>query len=344
VDTPGFDDTYRSDRDTLESIVDWLVQTYKAGTKLSGIIYLHRISDVRVPGSALRNLRVFRELCGQECFQNIALCATFWNTTAELESTLYARLHELTTNEGFWGGMVRHGSKVFTGCSTRAEAVGVVYDLIHRQSVALQVQREIVDEQKSFQESTAASTLWKLELERLQKEHDARLAEETQRYQEDLRRRDRQQSENLEGMKKAYEEELLRLQKANEQLQIEICLRQSPSLRTVSIPRKAVGSSSSIPQKDGKPLIHRSATLAVDEKSLAEERVSQRRQIYSDFSTYMTATIRLLEGGRRHGQVKCDFHGRKSCYMMVCVNCMRNIGAGECYSKLTPLLPMIACH
>ena len=29
VDTPGFDDTYRSDRDILRTIADWLEQKYE---------------------------------------------------------------------------------------------------------------------------------------------------------------------------------------------------------------------------------------------------------------------------------------------------------------------------
>jgi hypothetical protein len=45
VDTPGFNDTYRSDNEVLKELADWLLKSYQDGVKINGIIYLHRISD-----------------------------------------------------------------------------------------------------------------------------------------------------------------------------------------------------------------------------------------------------------------------------------------------------------
>jgi predicted GTPase len=63
VDTPGFDDTYRSDTDILKEIANWLSTAYEENIKLAGIIYLHRIEDVRLGGAAMRNLRMFKAQC-----------------------------------------------------------------------------------------------------------------------------------------------------------------------------------------------------------------------------------------------------------------------------------------
>jgi len=41
--TPGFDDTMRSDTDILEEIAEFLSHTYKQDVLLSGILYFHRI-------------------------------------------------------------------------------------------------------------------------------------------------------------------------------------------------------------------------------------------------------------------------------------------------------------
>ena len=43
-DTPGLDDTMRSDTDVLEEIAAFLSHTYKQHVLLSGIIYFHRIT------------------------------------------------------------------------------------------------------------------------------------------------------------------------------------------------------------------------------------------------------------------------------------------------------------
>lgn len=58
VDTPGFDDAHLSDTDVLREIATWLSNSYKDTAKLHGIIYLHRITDNKLGGSAMRNLHV----------------------------------------------------------------------------------------------------------------------------------------------------------------------------------------------------------------------------------------------------------------------------------------------
>ena len=52
ADTPGFDDSSRSDTDVLKNIVYWLGVMREKSIKLSGIIYLHWITDNRVGGTA----------------------------------------------------------------------------------------------------------------------------------------------------------------------------------------------------------------------------------------------------------------------------------------------------
>jgi hypothetical protein len=44
IDTPGFDDSHRSDREILLQLVDWMSQSHGPMTQVSGIIYFHKIS------------------------------------------------------------------------------------------------------------------------------------------------------------------------------------------------------------------------------------------------------------------------------------------------------------
>ena len=64
IDTPGFDDTYRSDAEVLKDVAFWLAAAYTKHTQLAGILYLHRITEPKFQGSAKRNLRMFQQLCG----------------------------------------------------------------------------------------------------------------------------------------------------------------------------------------------------------------------------------------------------------------------------------------
>ncbi|KXN84716.1 hypothetical protein AN958_12143 [Leucoagaricus sp. SymC.cos] len=78
VDTPGFDDTTRTDMEILAMISDWLAKTYKSDVKLTGLIYLHRITDNRMAGSPYKNLRMFGNLCGDDATTRVILVSTMW--------------------------------------------------------------------------------------------------------------------------------------------------------------------------------------------------------------------------------------------------------------------------
>jgi hypothetical protein len=41
--------------------------------KLSGLIYVHRISDVLMGGISSRNFRMFRKLCGDDTLKNVVI-------------------------------------------------------------------------------------------------------------------------------------------------------------------------------------------------------------------------------------------------------------------------------
>jgi len=54
------------------------VLSYKRNIRLSGLVYFHRISDSRMAGTPLKNLRLFEKLCGEE-FDSIILTTIMWN-------------------------------------------------------------------------------------------------------------------------------------------------------------------------------------------------------------------------------------------------------------------------
>jgi 50S ribosome-binding GTPase len=80
IDTPGFDDTTKADVNILNNIAFWLSHAYRAEPKLllSGIIYLHPISEPKMVGTATRNLAMMRLLCGEENLGVVWLATTMW--------------------------------------------------------------------------------------------------------------------------------------------------------------------------------------------------------------------------------------------------------------------------
>ena len=106
IDTPGFDDTNRSDVEVLQDIAHWLSASFKDGIPLSGIIFLHRISDPRMAGSARRNLIIFKRPCGERAYQSVVLATSMWSKVSEAEGE--TRERELVETETFWG-LVQEG-------------------------------------------------------------------------------------------------------------------------------------------------------------------------------------------------------------------------------------------
>jgi hypothetical protein len=77
-----------------------VVVSYKKNGNISTIIYLHKISDNRMTGSAETNLKMFTTLCGREAMQNAVLATTMWSEVKEEDGM--RREEELKTR--FWGG------------------------------------------------------------------------------------------------------------------------------------------------------------------------------------------------------------------------------------------------
>ncbi|CAE6491253.1 unnamed protein product [Rhizoctonia solani] len=78
-DTPGFDDTTISDADTLKRIAEFLESMYRRGIKLKGIVYLHRITDMRMTGASARTYRLLRSLCGAKNLTNVVIVTNMWS-------------------------------------------------------------------------------------------------------------------------------------------------------------------------------------------------------------------------------------------------------------------------
>ena len=76
IDTPGFDDTKKSDTDVLKDIAGWLLKAYQQDIRLSGMVYLHSISETRMKGSHMTNLRMFQKLAGLENMGHVILTTT----------------------------------------------------------------------------------------------------------------------------------------------------------------------------------------------------------------------------------------------------------------------------
>jgi hypothetical protein len=163
ADTPGFDDTNRSDSEVLKDVAFWLAAAYTKETQLAGIIFLHRISDPRMQGSALRNPRMFKRLCGTNNLSSVVLATTHWKNAEGVsipEEVGKARTKELIETRDFWGGMVERGSTVVRHDGSKASALQIVRDLVQRHTrVTLDIAKQLINQQRTLDDTDAGQAL-----------------------------------------------------------------------------------------------------------------------------------------------------------------------------------------
>ncbi|KAI6013831.1 P-loop containing nucleoside triphosphate hydrolase protein [Pisolithus marmoratus] len=179
VDTPGFDDTYRSDRDILRTIAEWLEKKYRGKVKLTGVIYTHRISNNRMSGSVCKNLDLFSQLCGDKAAQCVRLVTTMWdNQKPENTEIWQSRVSHLEGN--FWKPLISLGARHERFFNTQQSAWNIINGLVQARTPlvrgdstdvtkelfeasarnTLLIQEEMVDAEKKLNETSAGRALY----------------------------------------------------------------------------------------------------------------------------------------------------------------------------------------
>ncbi|KAJ3562352.1 hypothetical protein NP233_g9632 [Leucocoprinus birnbaumii] len=159
VDTPGFDDTTRTDYEILALINEWLKKTYEGHVKLSGLLYLHRITENRITGSLLKNVATFEQLCGGMALKQVVLTTTCW-TRGDAALHGPARVEQLKGD--YWKAIIGQGASVDALMPNTYEgAWRIVETLInrHRTDIVL-LQKEVVDQRIALNETKAGQTLY----------------------------------------------------------------------------------------------------------------------------------------------------------------------------------------
>ncbi|KAF6753687.1 P-loop containing nucleoside triphosphate hydrolase protein [Ephemerocybe angulata] len=224
VDTPGFDDTNKSDSDILKLIADFLTSSYKDGHTLTGLIFIHRISDHRMGGISLKNFRTFRKLCGEQTLRNVVIVTNMWSGVDPHLGE--ERERELATNDTFFKPALDKGTKMFRHTDSLESALSIIRYILGNRPVVLQIQKELVDEKKDISQTAAVDELerqlqaakeaQRIETERLKRELEEaeRAREEEARRQREAEARHRQEElDRIEAERKRAEEQRTREQR-----------------------------------------------------------------------------------------------------------------------------------
>lgn len=148
--------------------------------RLRGIIYLHRISDVRYSGSDFRTFQILRNICGDGALKNVILVTNRW---CDIDRMTGAKRENQLRNE-FWSYMLDNGSVMSRFHGTRDSAVALVSQLLSKESVVLALQHEISQEDMRL-DQTAAGAFVQNDLTRVKRERQRDLRE-LEKYKREL--------------------------------------------------------------------------------------------------------------------------------------------------------------
>ncbi|KDR76127.1 hypothetical protein GALMADRAFT_96584 [Galerina marginata CBS 339.88] len=220
IDTPGFDDTTTSDMDILRQISEFLSKTYKDGKRLSGVLYIHRISDFRVGGISRRNFKMFRELCGERTLVNVIIVTNMWGDVSKEIGE--QREDQLATQDIFFKPTLEKGARLLRHDATRDSTHNILRHIIDNHPLPLQIQQEIVEQARDIGETSAGIELQNEFIIAEAEKHQEELRKLHQEAEEAIRVKEEENRRRMEMEAKKHEEERLRVEDEARKLAAEL--------------------------------------------------------------------------------------------------------------------------
>ena len=136
---------------------------YKKGILLSGVVYVHRITDQRMSATPHRNLLMFAELTGPGSAKNIVLVTTMWDKLHPQFDDGHKR--EKGLEKKYWNVMIHHGATVERFLNTSDSAWSIVDNVVKRnksdQKAMLLIQEEMIKQKKFLPATSAGKALYR---------------------------------------------------------------------------------------------------------------------------------------------------------------------------------------
>ena len=130
---------------------------YQQGIKLTGLLYLHRISDRRVSGTLRKNFKMFQELSGERTLRNVVIVTNMWG---EVEGRVgEKREAELKGKDIFFKPILDKHAQMARHMNTVDTAQRILRLILHNTPLPQRIQEEIVDEGKDISETCAGQEL-----------------------------------------------------------------------------------------------------------------------------------------------------------------------------------------
>ncbi|KAK0507983.1 hypothetical protein JMJ35_009872 [Cladonia borealis] len=181
VDTPGFDDTNRTDTDVLKDLAYWLGLAYdKKKIRLGGLIYLHPITHVRQEEDRYRRLRDTPE---------------------------------------YWGDMIKERAHAHRHSGDRASAIKIRTPLMDNERKVPNLQKELVDEKKDLNRTEAGQEV-NAEMNKQREALERRIDQTKEEMTKALALKDQKWVEELASDQEKYQRQINETKSAQEEMKL----------------------------------------------------------------------------------------------------------------------------
>ena len=130
---------------------------YEQKIKLAGVLYFHRISDVRMSGTPVKNFKMFRKLCGESALRNVVIVTNMWGGVDHQVGE--RREAELKGKDKFFKPVLEKHAQMTRHEDTIESAQRILRLVLHNHPLPLRIQVELVDEGKELHETSAGEEL-----------------------------------------------------------------------------------------------------------------------------------------------------------------------------------------
>ncbi|KAG9118712.1 hypothetical protein FRC07_006644 [Ceratobasidium sp. 392] len=216
VDTPGFNDSLRSDLEVLDEIATALKTWGEKDFNIHGVIYLHRISDLRMSGSSRKSLTAFLNICGEQAMSHVSIVTNMWGSISYEEGE--TREAELRLDDLFFKKPIAAGAQILRNDNPPTSTREILRQAIRPNPVQLLIQKELLDDESDLLETTAGAELNR-EMAEQRAQHEAELQKISQEYELAQQQQDAETQEELEEERENLKRKIEGMQSAIDRMQ-----------------------------------------------------------------------------------------------------------------------------
>ena len=156
---------------------------------------------------------MFRELCGDKTLKNVVLVTNMWGEVSPEDG----QDREDQLSGDFFKSVLDKGAQMVRHHNTAESTHDIIRRIINNHPAVLQIQHELVDEQKDIVD-TAAGEIINKELNELMRRHQVELKKVQEEMMQAMKEKDDETRQELEDERKKMQERMDKMKKDSDEM------------------------------------------------------------------------------------------------------------------------------